>query len=274
MFLVTRFLRLIGLDKVAARVEAEPAMKVTELSVKFASKFEPRASEVVSAEIANLEGLKGKFLGIELLTAQRAESCIASLKQELARVPHDQKYPRFDLPQVVAKEQWNAAAGNFTPSFAVFSVKNPQCHVRVSATLRNKSAQVEQGRNGRPEQSVKFDVSSGMAVTANLGNGLRAKVHQAFQDQLNAMNPRPQDVDFETGLAANFAVTVPDEVRAVVVSALPGFEEMYIVTAAPDWTLAPSGVAYPVKPGAALLVGRAFGQHWLLAEFQTEVAPV
>lgn len=249
--------------KVSVQISGEPMVPVSELAARFAHKFEPRADEAIRADIARLGTLKGSLLAVEDVAAGRIDTRLGVLNQELGRLPHDKVYPRIDLAALMREERWSKSASAYAPCYAVFSTRVPGCFVRASA----KRGKATDYNTGQLEVLVEVAQSAHMIATPRFQKALSAKCHSAV------IGAPAATYQAQLGLAAEFGVGVPPAVRALVQELQPGFEELYFVTTAPKWYIAPPEVRVSVEPGATLLVGQAHDQFWLVKEFDTVAVP-
>lgn len=263
MFNVGQFFGLLR-KKVSRQISGEPMIPVNELAAKFASKFEPRGADVIRGEIDSLTALKSSLLRVESVACGRIDTKVGILTQELARVPNDIAYPRLDLAALVQEERYCKSASAYAPCYAVFSARTPGSFVRASA----KRGKATDYQTGQIEVLVTFAQSAQMSVTARLRKALDTKCRSALVGA-------PPNYESQFGLAAEFGVGVPPDIRTLVSGLLTQttFDELYFVTAAPSWYMGPPEASVSVEPGRTLLVGQAHNQFWLLKEFDTVALP-
>lgn len=246
-----------------APLEQLPGLFATQAAVLDDQERE-RETAFLQAQIADLderfERLKAvaSKLGIESesrigLTALRDDerSDLERRIRELATMSEfadlDARFRRMNM-SFLRWRQPDSEAGLMVPRFAVFNLDNPVCSLKAKDRWNEKTA-------------------STVPVT----------VQPFWQDVLDAMQRylvgrQSGSMDMELEVSVKFAGIIPQDVRKIILDNKELFDEMLLVTEAPQWQTLLKSEPRKIPVGDPLVIARKGEWYWLLAAFDLSPA--
>ncbi|MBX9689551.1 MAG: hypothetical protein K2X27_22770 [Candidatus Obscuribacterales bacterium] len=231
-------------------------------------RYQEKCHEILPVEIAQRRMLDEEYNRCK----NEIEKARATRQQDLQNLGRDSRYPRIDM-SFMTRTKAKSQDGVVLPAFGFFSLDNGVCR------LQNLSFDQENGNQVQPELYRKW--------TSPTQKSLKEKVSRT--DGWIAL----------AQVSAEFPGRIPDEIREEIHQARPHFEEMYLVTEKPKWTVKtivrsgtwedrnilrdlsfnplqhepePRPVILPSHRLDPLVVGRHGSEFWLIAAFDVTEA--
>ncbi len=199
-------------------------------------------------------------INVETLNAR-----IKMLRDEIAALPLDRMFQRLDMGFLSMRKPKGPDAG--LPLFAVFTDKKSEFELTLNVLKPY----------GLTETGIVQTTSCTSESTGDYFAAFEPVLRRAVDNYLtkNWMSSYAQweTVDITVTCKAQFAGVIPVPVRKRIHETRPLFDEILIVTEAPEWEVSFVNQSFrPVPVGDPLVIGRKGGLFWLIDSFDTTSA--
>lgn len=186
----------------------------------------------------------------------------SELRQEILALPLDRQFKRIDMGFLSMRKKSGSDAG--LPLFAVFTDKQPEFQISLRITKPERTNDYTHRLTVSNKTVAEF--FNGFAPV--LERGCTAYVRKHWYNE-----PYYYKVDLTGTVTAKFAGIIPQPVREKIHKARPHFDEILIVTEAPEWKYSFKDKSFiPVPVGDPLVIGAKGGLFWLIDVFDTTPA--
>lgn len=241
--------------RTSAEVLAEIEL-FTKHSKDLAARHKASIADLLPVEDALKQTLEDEYRKRSQLVNTR----LTQLQTELIEAKLDEKYRRIDMLGVMNRRKWSDKHQCALPLYAMFNVNASVCTLEAHATRRYDYDTPQSWMLSNPQQLV--ELCPTVAQTLSAEN----------QKDMPAWTSRARCI------SARFAGAIPAEIRKEIALARGDFEDIFLVTEAPEWELEQFQVnkvegvrtrlhTPPIPQRDPLVIGLKLGKYWHIADF-------
>jgi hypothetical protein len=189
---------------------------------------------------------------------------LAELEQEQVALKIDPLYDRIDMGFLKLRKS-SPDTQTELPLFAVFSLSDPICEITCTGTKPYRAN----------ANQATYKVQTSPPLLSEYVSASLWKLKSATERRLeqSGRNDYWSEVTVTGRYRTEFSGVIPPAVREIIKKAQKQFDNIYIVTEAPDWELSfQQVVVSPVPVGDPLVIGEKAGLFWLVNAFDTTPA--